>query len=115
MTLVELVLKIHQHSGQVTVEAGDLNLTASRPLPADLLDELRTHKAELLDYLNGKPANAISGTNAPVNPAAEARRRQGVGMLAAHPDVTYAIITDDECASDYVILTLAIRAKRQPS
>lgn len=111
MTPVELVQKVYQHSGLVTVDGGDLNLTATRPLPVDLLDELRAHKAELLDHLNGKAANAISDADPPLDPAAETRRRQVLAMLAAHPGVTYAIVTDDECAPDFVVLTLAIRGK----
>ena len=111
MTPAELVQKIHQRNGQVTVDGGDLNLTATRPLPADLLDELRAHKVELLNYLNGEAANAMSDADAPLDPAADARRRQVLGMLAANPDITYAFTSDDETDPEYVIITLAIRGK----
>jgi hypothetical protein len=98
MTPVELVQKIHQHRGQVTVEDSDLNLTASRRLPADLLDELRA-KAKLRDYLNRKAANTISDAQTPLDPASQGRRRQVLGMLAAHPaQIPVLYLTDPNTA-----------------
>jgi hypothetical protein len=46
-----------------------------------------------------------------VNPAGEARRREVLAMLTERPTIIYAITTDDECDSEFVIMTLAIRNK----
>src|SRR5215218_6887411 len=65
MSAAELMRDIHRHGGDVTVEGDDLKLTATQPLPTDLLNELRTHKAELLAYLNRHSANSISDPTGP--------------------------------------------------
>lgn len=43
------------------------------------------------------------------DPAAEARRRRVLDMLAQRPDTRYAVVTDSEAEQDAVILALAIR------
>jgi hypothetical protein len=111
MKAAELIREIHRHGGDVTVDGNDLSLTAPQPLPTGLLNQLRNHKAELLDYLNRIAANTMSDPDAPSDPAAETRRRAVLAMLAANLNLTYAITTDDECASEFVLLTLAIRGK----
>jgi hypothetical protein len=42
---------------------------------------------------------------------AEARRQRVLDMLAEHPTIQYAMVTDTESEPDYVIVTLAIRGR----
>lgn len=42
-------------------------------------------------------------------PAGEARRRQVLAMLEAHPEARYAAMTDTQAAPGFVLLALAIR------
>ncbi len=89
----------------MTVDGDDLHLSAPQPLPADLVDQIRKHKMELLHYLNKDAANI------PDDVAAEARRQTVLAMLEKNPGITYAIISDTESETDAVIVTLAIRGK----
>ncbi len=50
-------------------------------------------------------------TDALPDPAAEARRRRVLAMLAQHPGTRYAVLTDTEADLEAVLLTLAIRDK----
>jgi len=43
MTAADLIGDVHQHGGDVTVDGDDLTLSAPQPLPADLVDQVRTH------------------------------------------------------------------------
>lgn len=58
MNAADLIQNIHHHGGEVRIEGADLVLSASQPLPADLLQGLRTHKGALLAYLNEESANS---------------------------------------------------------
>ena len=60
MSAAELIQAIHRHGGDVTVHGDELNLTAPQPLPADLVDQLRHRKAELLDYLSSNAPGVIA-------------------------------------------------------
>ncbi len=91
----------------MTVNGDDLHLSAPQPLPADLVDQIRKHKMELLHYLNKDAAN----TDDPDADAAETRRQTILGMLKENPGITYAITSDTEIEADAVIITLAIRDK----
>jgi len=63
MSAAELVRDIHWHGAEVTIDGDDLKLTATQPLPAELLNKLRTHKAELLAYLTANLADTTAGCN----------------------------------------------------
>jgi hypothetical protein len=57
MTAAELIRGIHRHGGDVALDGDDLNLSAPQPFSADLLHQVRDHKAELLAYLNPGATN----------------------------------------------------------
>ncbi|MDQ3797174.1 MAG: hypothetical protein M3294_06345 [Pseudomonadota bacterium] len=59
MSAVKHIQDTHRQGGSVKVDVDDLNLTAPQPLPADLLNQIRQHKAELLAYLSADAANTI--------------------------------------------------------
>jgi hypothetical protein len=99
MTPAEIIQDVLIHGGKVAIDRGDLTLTAPQPLPADLLQELRAHKAELINYLHMEAANSDS---------AERRRIEVLSMLAQEPSVTHAFVTDDDAKVDYVIVTVGI-------
>src|SRR5215217_1160140 len=60
MNVAELNRAIHRHGGDETVDGDDLKLTATQPLPAELLNKLRDHKAELLEYLSSNAPATIA-------------------------------------------------------
>ncbi|HKH21494.1 MAG TPA: hypothetical protein VKB53_11540, partial [Gammaproteobacteria bacterium] len=60
MNVAELNRDIHRHGGDETVDGDDLKLTATQPLPAELLNKLRDHKAELLEYLSSNAPATIA-------------------------------------------------------
>jgi hypothetical protein len=43
MSTADLIQAIHRYGGHVTVDGDDLTLSAPQPLPADLVDQVRTH------------------------------------------------------------------------
>ncbi len=51
MIAAEIIGQVLAAGGQITVDGADLVLTAPRPLPADLLDGFRAHKAAILEAL----------------------------------------------------------------
>ncbi|MGH8573668.1 MAG: hypothetical protein ACREX8_14010, partial [Gammaproteobacteria bacterium] len=51
MTAAEIIGKVVEAGGKVASDGADLVLTAGRPLPADLLDRLKAHKADILAAL----------------------------------------------------------------
>ncbi len=57
MMAAEVIRDFRRHGGNGIVDGQALNLTATQPPPVDLLNELRTHKAELLTYLNAEADN----------------------------------------------------------
>jgi hypothetical protein len=50
-TARDLIGKVAAVQGRLTVKGDRLVMAAPRPLPADLIEELRDHKAEILAYL----------------------------------------------------------------
>jgi hypothetical protein len=100
MTPAALLSQIQQHGGKMVLDGGDLALTAPQPLPTDLVQELRLHKAELVAYLNTEAANT--------DPA-ERRRYDVLAMLEGNPEITHAFVSDEEAEANYVILTVGIR------
>lgn len=55
MIAADLLNRIHEAGGNATLSGQWIKLKARRPLPVDLMDELRRHKAELLAFLSGEP------------------------------------------------------------
>lgn len=51
MTAAEIIRDIRRHGGDLSVDGDHLTLTAARPLPDELLQQLRARKADLLGYL----------------------------------------------------------------
>jgi hypothetical protein len=105
ISAAHLIRGIRRHGGDVTVGGNDLNLTATQPLPPDLLAQLRTHKIDLLSYLNAEAVGTIA------DPAADTSCQSVLAMLAESPDITHTITSDTESEPDAVIVTLAIRGQ----
>ena len=83
MTPADLIGDVHQHGGDMTVDGDDLTRSAPQPLPAELVDQVRTHELELLQYLNNDAANtdadaSASGESHPLG-------RMGQGVNASRP------------------------------
>ena len=53
-TAPALVREVQAAGGQIAFADGRLKLSAPAPLPDGLVDELRTHKAEVLSFLQGQ-------------------------------------------------------------
>lgn len=53
-----ILASIRLAGGDVVVKDGRLRLTASKPLPADLIERLRQAKGEVLAFLTGAAALA---------------------------------------------------------
>ena len=100
MTPAQLIQRVCNHGGQVAIDGSELVLSAPRPLPTDLLHQLRSHKAELVRYLTMEASNS--------DPA-EWRRQEVLAMLARDPTITRVIITDDQADGDFVIGTFGLR------
>ena len=60
-TAPELVQEVRAAGGRIALANGRLKLSAPAPLPDGLVNDLRTHKAEVLSFLQGQ---ASSGWNA---------------------------------------------------
>jgi hypothetical protein len=91
----EIIAQVLDAGGHIAVDGTDLVLTAPRPLPDDLLAQIREHKRSILDALAGPD---------PLSPAAERRRRKVLAM--ARDGKQYAIVVDDP-STDPVAMTLA--------
>jgi TubC N-terminal docking domain len=90
MSAVPLIEAVRRAGGAIAVHGGRLRLSAPEPLPENLVQELRTHKTEVIDHLQharqsglGEPAAAPPGAaGAPPNEAV-AIWTDGVARLAA--------------------------------
>ena len=76
------------------------------------------HPSELTKLTKGASVGFVSGQGEPfseieplTDPAAEGRRQAVLKILAANPEVRYAIKTDDKCIPHVVLLTLAVRGR----
>ena len=56
-TAPELVREVRAAGGHIAFADGRLKLSAPAPLPEGLVDELRTHKAEVLSFLQGQASS----------------------------------------------------------
>ena len=52
-----------------------------------------------------------AGNEPLLEPATDARRQRVLELLAANPSARYAVVTDSECDSERMLLTLAIRGR----
>lgn len=55
MNAAEIVREVTRHGCNITVLDGSLKLTAPRPLPDDLVDEIRRCKPEIIEALTPLP------------------------------------------------------------
>jgi len=73
MSALPLIEAVQRAGGAITLQGDRLRLSAPEPLPENLLQELRTHKAEVIDHLQharpsklGQPAaEALANRTAP--------------------------------------------------
>ncbi len=61
-----LVREVQAAGGQIAFADGRLKLSAPAPLPYGLVDELRTHKAEVLSFLQGQASSGWDAETAPL-------------------------------------------------
>jgi hypothetical protein len=64
MSALPLIEAVQRAGGAVTLNGDRLRLSAAEPLPENLLQELRLHKAEVLDHLRLARRSAREGTKA---------------------------------------------------
>jgi hypothetical protein len=66
MSAVPLIEAVQRAGGAITLQGDRLWLSAPEPLPENLLEELRAHKAEVIDHLQqaGRPKLARSAADA---------------------------------------------------
>ena len=55
MTAADLLAEVHSHGGRLLLNGDRLSWEAPADLPADLLDRLRAHKAEVMRLLRERP------------------------------------------------------------
>jgi hypothetical protein len=91
MSALPLIEAVRRAGGAITLQGDRLRLSAVEPLPQDLLEDLRLHKEELIDYLHhvgrlklGEHAAAPGAAAAPPNEAV-AVWADGVARLRAMP------------------------------
>ena len=74
-----LVEAVEQVGGHLVSEGGRLKVSAPKPLPASLLDDLRHYKAALISYLSVEPpsewAAAVARLQAMDRPATTSEAR----------------------------------------
>jgi len=69
MMAADLIRQVQECGGTATLEGDNLKLIAARPLPTDLLHDLRTHKSELVAYLAAEsPAMVADESADPAGP-----------------------------------------------
>jgi hypothetical protein len=72
LTALPLIEAVRQAGGAITLQGDRLRLSAPKPLPEDLLQDLRAHKTEVIDHLQhaGRSALAQAGAAALENRSA---------------------------------------------
>jgi TubC N-terminal docking domain len=83
MSALPLIEAVQRAGGAITIQGDRLRLSAPEPLPENLLQELRTHKAEVIDHLQHTRQSALG------EHAAEPIRKGAappVAMVAAWAD-----------------------------
>jgi hypothetical protein len=92
MSALPLIEAVQRAGGAITLQGDRLRLSAPEPLPENLLQELRTRKAEVIDHLQharrsglGEPAGEPSGAAATLQNEAVAIWGEGVARLGTMP------------------------------
>ena len=92
MSAAPLIEAVRRAGGAIALQGDRLRLSAPEPLPENLLKELRTRKAELIDHLQhgrgselGEPAAEPIKKSAALPAEAVADWADGVARLAAMP------------------------------
>jgi hypothetical protein len=49
MKAIEIIEEVRSNGGAIQVQGADIVLSATRPLPADLVARVRAHKTEILE------------------------------------------------------------------
>jgi hypothetical protein len=60
MIAAEIITQVRAAGGRIAVDGADLVLTAPRPLPVDLLANLKAHKPALLEALASPDLPGVS-------------------------------------------------------
>ncbi len=109
MTVATLLADLQARGVRFKIAGERLSYDAPQGVmkPSDL-EQLRTHKLELLQYVNKDAANSDDPHG---DAPGESRRQRVLAMLKESPGITYAITSDTEAEQDAVIITLAIRDK----
>jgi TubC N-terminal docking domain len=91
MSALPLIEAVRRAGGALTLRGDRLRLSAPEPLPENLLQELRAHKAEVIDHLQharqpefGKPGTDAR-THCTISSAEVASWAAGVARLATMP------------------------------
>jgi hypothetical protein len=84
MSALPLIEAVERAGGAIALRGDRLQLSAPEPLPENLLQELRLHKAEVLDHLRHAPGSGLRESNALPGELAEAWT-EGVARLHAIP------------------------------
>ena len=81
MSAVPLIEAVQRAGGAITLQGDRLRLSAPEPLPENLLEELRAHKAEVIDHLQHarRPELAQPATDALTNVGTLPSRRSRPG------------------------------------
>ena len=67
-TASALVREVRAAGGRIAAVDGRLKLSAPAPLPDGLVNDLRTHKAEVVSFLQGRAASSERDAGAPRRP-----------------------------------------------
>ena len=67
-TAPALVREVQAAGGQIAFADGRLKLSAPAPLPDGLVNDLRTHKAEVLSFLQGRASSSERDAGVPQRP-----------------------------------------------
>lgn len=81
-----------EHGATVTLNGDKLKLSGPSPLPDEIMDGLREHKAEIIELLH-----------------IEERRRRVLAMFEKNATAKRAYLTDDQTDPAHVIVTVALR------
>jgi hypothetical protein len=111
MKAPDIVALIERHGARLSLDGSRIIARPASALTGELRHALRTHKVEVMAYLNKNTDSPATIADASGDSALEKRRQLVLSMLTKEPDTTYAITMDDKAEPDAVIVTLAIRNK----
>lgn len=84
---------------------------SEKPIPNELTKPTKAPSVSFVSAPSKQNSEIEGAANDPVDPAVEARRQRVLGMLGAHPEARYSVLTDSESDPEAVILALAIRGR----